>query len=84
MARSAGDIRLRAAITGYSFISGTNYINTKLVAFFSYCFMSLTKKITFINIASYPAVALLPNGNNVHINIQSYYWWLERLMKCAE
>jgi len=47
-------------------------------------FMSLTKKITFINIASYPAVALLPNGNNAHINIQSYYWWLEKLMKCAE
>ena len=47
-------------------------------------FMSLTKKITFFNIACYPAIALLPNGENAHINIQTPEWWQEKMIKCAE
>ena len=47
-------------------------------------FMSLTKKITFFNIACYPAIALLPNGKNAHINIQTRDWWQEKLIKCAK
>jgi len=47
-------------------------------------FMSLTKKITFFNIACYPAIALLPNGKNAHINIKTSHWWEEKLIKCAE
>ncbi len=44
----------------------------------------LTNKITFMNIACYPALALLPNGENAHINIKSYEWWKKKLIKFAE
>ena len=42
-------------------------------------FMTLTKKITFFNIACYPAIALLPNGDNAHINVQKHEWWHEKI-----
>ena len=46
-------------------------------------FFSLTKKIVFISIACYKAAAILPNGQNAHINIQTYNWWENQLIKCA-
>jgi hypothetical protein len=47
-------------------------------------FFSLTKKITFLNIACYPAKALLPNGENAHINIKTHAWWQKKLIKLSE
>ncbi len=47
-------------------------------------FFSLTKKIIFISVACYEASAILPNGQNAHINIQTYEWWENQLFKCAE
>ena len=35
----------------------------------------LTKCMVFMNIACTPALALLPNGKNAHINIQTPKWW---------
>ena len=46
-------------------------------------FFLLTKKIVFIDVACYEASALLPNGQNAHINIQAYDWWENQLIKCA-
>ncbi len=34
----------------------------------------------FLNVACYPAVALLPNGKNAHININDYNWWGKKIM----
>ena len=45
---------------------------------------SLTKKITFLNVACYPAKALLPNGENSHINIKNHAWWQKKLIKLSE
>ena len=47
-------------------------------------FFSLTKKIIFISVACYEASAILPNGQNAHINIQTYDWWKSQLIKCAK
>ena len=47
-------------------------------------FFSLTKKIIFISVACYEASAILPNGQNAHINIQTYEWWENQFIKCAE
>ena len=38
------------------------------------------KKYVFINLACYPAVALLPNGKNAHININEPMWWHEKIL----
>ena len=46
--------------------------------------MSLTKKITFINVACYPALAHLPDGRNAHITLQEPSWWQEKLNQCAD
>ena len=43
-----------------------------------------TKKVIFVNIACYPAVALLSNGQNSHINIKNQKWWQIKLIKLAE
>jgi len=42
----------------------------------------LTKanKYLFINVACHPAIALLPNGKNAHINIQSPKWWHDKIL----
>ena len=42
----------------------------------------LTKanKYLFINVACHPAIAILPNGKNAHINIQSPKWWHEKIL----
>ena len=34
--------------------------------------------------ACYPAMALLPNGENAHINIKNHQWWQNKLIKLAE
>lgn len=36
---------------------------------------SLTKKILIVNVACYPAHALLPNGENAHITVRPPFWW---------
>jgi hypothetical protein len=42
--------------------------------------LTKTKKYLFINIACFPAIALLPNGKNAHINIQPPKWWHEKFL----
>ena len=42
--------------------------------------MTKAKKYLFINVACYPAIALLPNGKNAHINIQPPKWWHEKFL----
>ena len=39
-----------------------------------------TKKYVFLNIACYPAIALLPNNENAHININSPQWWHQKIL----
>jgi hypothetical protein len=36
---------------------------------------SLAKKTLIINVACYPARALLPNGENAHITVRPHMWW---------
>ena len=38
------------------------------------------KKYLFINVACHPAIALLPNGNNAHVNIKTPKWWHEKIL----
>ena len=38
-------------------------------------------KYVFINVACYPAIALLPNGKNAHINIKKPDWWHKKILK---
>ncbi len=40
-----------------------------------------SKKYVFINVACYPAIALLPNNKNAHININSPQWWHSKILK---
>ena len=47
-------------------------------------FISLTNKFVFINVACSPAVALLPNGKNAHINLQQPQWWKNKLNEFAK
>ena len=36
---------------------------------------SLARSFVFVNVACYPALARLPNGENAHITIRSPEWW---------
>ncbi|MDA1090049.1 MAG: class I SAM-dependent methyltransferase [Proteobacteria bacterium] len=36
---------------------------------------SLARRFVFVNVACYPAMARLPNGENAHITIRSPEWW---------
>ena len=45
-------------------------VNTTLNDIFSYA-----KKLVILNIACYPALAKLPNGENAHITNRHPYWW---------
>jgi len=38
------------------------------------------KKYVFINVACHPAIALLPNGKNAHINLNTPNWWHEKIL----
>ena len=40
-----------------------------------------TKKFIFLNVACYPAIALLPNGQNAHININKPDWWHKKIVE---
>ena len=42
--------------------------------------LTKAKKYLFINVACYPAIALLPNGKNAHINIKPPKWWHEKIL----
>jgi hypothetical protein len=42
--------------------------------------ISKAKKYVFMNVACYPAVALLPNGKNAHININNQDWWAKKII----
>ena len=42
---------------------------------------NLTNKYIFLNVACNEAVALLPNGENAHINIQEPEWWYEQILQ---
>ena len=38
------------------------------------------KKYVFINVACHSAIALLPNGKNAHINVNSPDWWHQKFL----
>ena len=42
--------------------------------------ISKAKKYVFINVACHPAIALLPNGKNAHININTPDWWHQKIL----
>ena len=42
--------------------------------------ISKAKKFVFLNVACYSAVALLPNGENAHINVNNPNWWHEKIL----
>ena len=42
---------------------------------------SKAKKYVFLNVACYSAFALLPNGENAHINVNDQHWWAEKILK---
>jgi len=46
------------------------------------CF-AFARKFVYMNIASYPAQKVLPNGWNAHITIKSPEWWRDRVEKAA-
>ncbi len=43
--------------------------------------ISKANKYLFINVACYPAIALLPNGENAHINLNNPDWWHKKILK---
>lgn len=42
-----------------------------------------SKKAVFINVACYPAVALLPNGHNAHVSVFDPSWWFNLIYSIA-
>lgn len=46
------------------------------------CF-GFARKFLYMNIASYPAKKILPNGWNAHVTIESPAWWQARIEKAA-
>jgi hypothetical protein len=44
---------------------------------------SYAKKLVILNIACYPANAMLPNGENAHITVRDKFWWKAQLDICA-
>lgn len=42
---------------------------------------SLTKDTAFLVISTQPAVAVLPDGRNAHLTVQTAPWWRERIGK---
>ena len=37
-------------------------------------------KYVFINVACHPAIALLPNKKNAHINVNPPQWWHQKIL----
>jgi len=46
------------------------------------CF-GFAKQFLYMNIASYPAKKILPNGWNAHVTIRPPDWWRQRITKAA-
>jgi hypothetical protein len=46
------------------------------------CF-AFARKFVYMNIASYPAKKILPNGWNAHVTVQPPEWWRERIKQAA-
>ena len=46
--------------------------------------ISKARKFVFLNVACYSAVALLPNGENAHINVNDPNWWHEKILFLKE
>jgi hypothetical protein len=46
------------------------------------CF-GFARRFLYMNIASYPAKKILPNGWNAHVTIQPPAWWRERIEQAA-
>jgi hypothetical protein len=44
---------------------------------------SYAKKFIFANVACYPALKILPNGENAHCTIKPKEWWAEMLKEIA-
>lgn len=44
---------------------------------------SFAEKFVYINAADYPAVKILPNGENAHCTIKPPQWWLELIADVA-
>ena len=42
------------------------------------------RRLVFANIAAFPAVKVLPNGENAHATIRPAAWWQERIEAAAE
>jgi len=40
----------------------------------------ISNEYIFLNVACYKAIALLPNGENAHINIKEPKWWFNKLI----
>lgn len=45
---------------------------------------SYSNKFVFCNVACYPAVKNLPNGENAHCTIEGYEWWKETIEKISQ
>ena len=41
------------------------------------------EKLLYVNIACYPAKAILPNGENAHCTIKPVEWWREHLLAAS-
>lgn len=44
---------------------------------------SYATKLVVINVACYPAAALLPNGENAHITVRNPHWWKAQVDQIA-
>ena len=42
---------------------------------------SLSNKYIFLNVSCNEAVALMPNGENAHINVKDPKWWYEKILQ---
>ena len=41
----------------------------------------MAQKFVYLNIAMYPAITLLPNGENAHCTLKPKEWWNEKIFK---
>ena len=41
----------------------------------------IAQKFVYLNIAMYPAITILPNGENAHCTLKPKEWWNEKIVK---
>ena len=41
----------------------------------------MAQKFVYLNIAMYPAITVLPNGENAHCTLKPKEWWNEKIFK---